>query len=107
LSTASNAEEADEPLIIEKLSDVAGVNALVPGAVIEPHEGLTILFGENATGKTGYSRIFKALAASRTADDVILGNIAAESSEPLAARCDRTNRLADSTAMSTPEDGSR
>jgi predicted ATPase len=54
---------------------VTGVNALVAGAVIEPHEALTILFGENGTGKTGYSRIFKALAASRTADELILGNI--------------------------------
>jgi predicted ATPase len=84
LTTAASGVEADEPLTIEKLCDVSGVNALVTGAVIEPHEGLTILFGENGTGKTGYSRIFKALAASRTAD-VILGNIAATSSEPQSA----------------------
>jgi energy-coupling factor transporter ATP-binding protein EcfA2 len=84
LTTVASPDEADEPLTIEKLSDVTGVNALVPGAVIEPHEGLTVLFGENGTGKTGYSRIFKALAASRTAD-VILGNIAAESSDAQAA----------------------
>ncbi|BCO46841.1 AAA family ATPase [Mycobacterium intracellulare] len=70
----SDAETA-EPLIVDKLFDVTGVNALIAGAVIEPHEALTILFGENGTGKTGYSRIFKALAASRTADDVILGDI--------------------------------
>lgn len=84
LTTVASLDEADEPLIIEKLSDVTGVNALASGAVIEPHEGLTVLFGENGTGKTGYSRIFKALAASRTAG-VILGNIAAESSEPQTA----------------------
>ncbi|MBN9180001.1 MAG: hypothetical protein J0J00_05530, partial [Microbacterium sp.] len=65
-------------LMVTSLSDVAGVNALISGGVIEPHEGLTILFGENGTGKTGYSRIFKALAASRTAD-VILGDIEATS----------------------------
>jgi hypothetical protein len=80
----SNLETA-EPLIIDKLFDVTGVNALVAGAVIEPHEALTILFGENGTGKTGYSRIFKALAASRTADEVILGNIDAQSAEPQSA----------------------
>jgi hypothetical protein len=74
LTMAASADEADEPLTITKLSNVTGVNALVTGEVIEPHEGLTILFGENGTGKTGYSRIFKALAASRT-DDVILGDI--------------------------------
>ncbi|ORA62787.1 hypothetical protein BST23_19820 [Mycolicibacterium elephantis] len=80
----SNLETA-EPLIIDKLHHVTGVNALVAGVVIEPHEALTILFGENGTGKTGYSRIFKALAASRTADDVILGNIEAEQIESQSA----------------------
>jgi energy-coupling factor transporter ATP-binding protein EcfA2 len=77
--------ETVEPLIIDKLYDVTGVNALVAGAVIEPHEALTILFGENGTGKTGYSRIFKALAASRTADEVILGNIDAPSAQSQSA----------------------
>lgn len=80
----SNLETA-EALIIDKLYDVNGVNALVAGAVIEPHEALTILFGENGTGKTGYSRIFKALAASRTADEVILGNVDTPSAQSQSA----------------------
>lgn len=67
-------DELVEPLTLTSLSDVAGVNALSGDGTIEPHEGLTILFGENGTGKTGYSRIFKALAGSRTAV-TILGNI--------------------------------
>ena len=45
--------EVEASLTIARLSDVQGVNALTPGAVIEPHEGLTILYGENGTGKTG------------------------------------------------------
>ncbi|WP_198142016.1 AAA family ATPase [Leucobacter komagatae] len=45
---------------------------------------MTILFGENGTGKTGYSRIFKALAASRTVD-VILGDIEAPEPSPQSA----------------------
>lgn len=77
-------DEAVEPLILTSLSDVVGVNALEAGGVIEPHEGLTILFGENGTGKTGYSRIFKALAASRTADD-ILGDITLDEQQPQSA----------------------
>lgn len=68
-------EDAELPLAITKLSEVTGVNAIVTGSVIEPHAGMTILFGENGTGKTGYARIFKALAGSRTAD-AILGDIA-------------------------------
>lgn len=76
LATLEREDEAIEPLTLTSLSDVVGVNALVEDGAVQPHEGLTILFGENGTGKTGYSRIFKALAASRTAD-VVLGNIEA------------------------------
>lgn len=84
LVTLEREDEAIEPLTLTSLSDVVGVNALVESGVIEPHAGLTILFGENGTGKTGYSRIFKALAASRTAD-VILGDIEAASPQPQSA----------------------
>lgn len=73
------------PLSLTRLSEVHGVNALVTGAVIEPHEGLTLLYGENGTGKTGYSRIFKALANSRTAD-TILGNIDVDAPETQSAK---------------------
>ncbi|MCW2984744.1 MAG: hypothetical protein JWR63_2314 [Conexibacter sp.] len=87
ISIEAPKDEAAPPLSVVRLSEVRGVNALAPGAVIEPHEGLTILYGENGTGKTGYSRIFKTLAGSRTADQ-ILGNIDAESAEPQAAKVD-------------------
>lgn len=76
LATLEAEDEAIEPLMLTSVANVVGVNALVEGGLIEPHAGLTILFGENGTGKTGYSRIFKALAKSRTAD-VILGDIEA------------------------------
>jgi hypothetical protein len=77
LDIEARQDESAPPLTLMRLSDVHGVNALVPGAVIEPHEGLTILYGEKGTGKTGYSRIFKALANSRTADCPASGAVAA------------------------------
>ena len=80
LSTEAGEDEKDAPLTIVRLSKVHGVNALISGEVIEPHQGLTILHGENGTGKTGYSRIFKALANSRTADE-ILSDIQSEDNE--------------------------
>ncbi len=85
LELEAGSDEAELPLAITKISNVSGVNALISGAVIEPHAGLTILYGENGTGKTGYSRIFKALAGSRTADDIILGDISADTEEPQSA----------------------
>jgi hypothetical protein len=89
LGTEARQDETAPPFAVDQLSEVRGVNALVPGSVIEPHEGLTILYGENGTGKTGYSRIFKALANSRTADE-ILGNIASEADEALGAKIEYT-----------------
>lgn len=77
LAVAASPAESDEVLRITSLSEITGVNALVSGAVITPHEGLTILYGENGTGKTGYSRLFKTLAASRT-EDQILGDVSQE-----------------------------
>lgn len=74
ISTGAGTGDDEQPLRVTSLSEVSGVNALSPGAVIEPHDGLTVLYGENGTGKTGYSRVFKTLAASRTADP-ILGNV--------------------------------
>ena len=86
LLIASNADtETIAPLTITSLSDVIGVNALGTGNVIKPDPHLTILFGENGTGKTGYSRIFKALAESRTVDKEILGNIAHTQPEAMSA----------------------
>lgn len=80
LDIETRQDESAPPLSLIRLSNVRGVNALTSGAVIEPHEGLTVLYGENGTGKTGYSRIFKALANSRTAD-TILGDIDADAPE--------------------------
>lgn len=84
LAIDQTSDDAEEPLSILKIADITGVNALISGAVIEPHAGLTILFGENGTGKTGYARILKAVADSRTADEV-LGDISEDVDVPQAA----------------------
>ena len=84
-ATSDVSTEKIAPLTIMSLSDVIGVNALGTGNAIEPDPHLTILFGENGTGKTGYSRIFKALAESRTADKEILGNITQPQSDEISA----------------------
>lgn len=105
LEVAAKQDEAAAPLSVVRLSDVRGVNALTPGEVVEPHAGLTILFGENGTGKTGYSRIFKALAASRTADE-ILGDIAAAVEEPPHAKIEYRLGGQDGTLDWTGERGS-
>lgn len=89
LNFEARQDESAPPLTLTRLSEVHGINALVSGSVIEPHEGLTILYGENGTGKTGYSRVFKALANSRTADK-ILGDIEADAAEEQSAKLEFT-----------------
>ncbi|MEJ7784454.1 MAG: AAA family ATPase [Solirubrobacteraceae bacterium] len=64
-------ETATQALVISKLSHVGGVNALAPRQAIPFNPGLTVLFGENAAGKTGYARVLKRLAAVRTAEAIL------------------------------------
>ena len=60
-----------EPFHLVGISNVRGVNALVEGERIDFGLGLTLLYGENATGKTGYARILKRMAGSRSVEDIL------------------------------------
>ena len=57
--------------VIERLEGIEGVNALAPNQTINFNPGLTVLFGENGAGKTGYARVLKQLAAVRTAERIL------------------------------------
>ncbi|MBE0451746.1 MAG: hypothetical protein IBX70_12990 [Clostridia bacterium] len=63
------------------LSEVTGVNKLAKGQTLAFAPNLTVLYGENGTGKTGYGRILKTLGFSYDQNNTILTNIfgAAES----------------------------
>jgi len=52
-----------QPLRLDRLTGVEGVNALATGQEISFNQRLTILFGENAAGKSGYVRLQAALEA--------------------------------------------
>jgi hypothetical protein len=50
---------------IAALGDLENVNALAPGSRLDfAAGGLTVLYGENAVGKSGYCRVFKRLGHS-------------------------------------------
>lgn len=51
-----------------------GVNALAEGQKLSFSEGLTIVYGDNAAGKTGYTRILKYACRARRREE-ILGNV--------------------------------
>lgn len=63
------------PVRLLKISDVSGVNAIKRGATLEFAEnGMTVIYGQNGSGKSGFSRLIKQTCGSRAKED-LLGNI--------------------------------
>ncbi|MCP4369444.1 MAG: AAA family ATPase [Deltaproteobacteria bacterium] len=56
------------------ISHYNGVNALAEDQTITFGSGLTVVYGDNAAGKSGYTRILKSACQARGAED-ILGNV--------------------------------
>ncbi len=71
--TALNGDKS-EALALKTLKIKAGVNALKDGQILEFGSSLTVVFGENGSGKSGYVRVLKRAAGVRTAEQ-ILGNV--------------------------------
>jgi len=67
---ASNSEDIDK-LVINKLGRTENVNKLLPDQNIDFNDNVTILFGENAVGKSGYVRVLKRLAAVRSQEEIL------------------------------------
>ncbi|EGR2438194.1 hypothetical protein DYC75_13600 [Vibrio cholerae] len=56
---------------IEELSEVFGVNAIKPGASLPFGKGnLTVIYGQNGSGKSGFARLIKQLCGSRSKDEI-------------------------------------
>ncbi|MDE2399618.1 MAG: AAA family ATPase [Patescibacteria group bacterium] len=55
---------------LKSLQHESGVNALERGATIPFHPKLTVVYGKNGSGKSGFVRILKRVAGSRTQEDV-------------------------------------
>lgn len=62
---------AEESLELTSIDSVVGVNALAPDQTLTFDPSLTILFGQNGSGKTGYARILKRISAVRTPEDIL------------------------------------
>ena len=71
----------EQVLLLRKLSKLEGVNALSGDYMLEFDEHLTVLFGQNGSGKTGYARVIKRAAAVR-AHEPILSNAHAAGTQP-------------------------
>ncbi len=71
LSDDASLLDVSSGLFLTQLHDLKNVNALVEGQAIEFNPKLTVIFGENACGKTGYVRVLKKAAAVRTTEAVL------------------------------------
>ena len=61
-------------VLLESLTHHIGVNALAQDQTVEFGPRLTVVYGANAAGKSGYTRILKRACRARGAEE-ILGNV--------------------------------
>ncbi len=73
--TKPNYTPTSQEVKLVSLSDVLGVNRLAKNQTINFSPNLTVVFGENGTGKTGYGRILKTLGFSYDTHNNILSDI--------------------------------
>ncbi|HEY7934855.1 MAG TPA: hypothetical protein VID48_13625 [Solirubrobacteraceae bacterium] len=71
IERGAEADQWEAELKLNVLSDVQSVNALAGSQTIEFNPSLTVFFGENGSGKTGYTRILKRLSGSRTVAPIL------------------------------------
>jgi len=71
-----------EPLRLKSLTHHDGVNALANDQTLEFGPSLTVIYGPNASGKSGYTRILKKACRARGAEE-ILGNVVSDNAPGL------------------------
>ncbi len=69
--SAINNNEYKSDIILYKIQDVEGVNALAEKQTIEFNKQFTILYGENGSGKSGYTRLLKNVFYSKEPEQII------------------------------------
>lgn len=64
-------ETASSPVSLASLTHHTGVNALAPEQTVSFGPNLTVVYGENGAGKSGYTRILKRACRSRFVENVL------------------------------------
>jgi energy-coupling factor transporter ATP-binding protein EcfA2 len=66
----------DEPVTLLSIEQLEHVNALTPDKPLTfADKGLTIIYGDNGSGKSGYARLLKRIARSRHREQEILSDV--------------------------------
>lgn len=74
LAADSDDDEKHDTLRLKRISNLRNINALVPNQVLEFGDQLTVIFGSNGSGKSGYARVIASAAFTR-GDKQILRDI--------------------------------
>lgn len=79
---------AIQPVVrVENISEVYGVNAIKDGASLAFNSSnLTVIYGQNGSGKSSFARLLKQLCGSRTKEE-IHPNIFSDVKSPTSAKC--------------------
>lgn len=76
---------ATEQVSLRAITDVVGVNALITGQTLRfGTTGLTVIYGDNGSGKSGYARLINAMVGARHSSDVLPDVFQAGAPEPAA-----------------------
>lgn len=67
---------SNDLIVLKNMTDLKNVNALASNQTIPfGHEGLTVVYGENGTGKSSYSRVLKSACSARDVEEAILSDV--------------------------------
>ena len=84
LLVASPLEATDLPSVaengrvvaLEKLYNLKNVNAIIPGQTLSfASTGVTVIYGDNGAGKSGYARVLKRACRARDVKEEVLPNV--------------------------------
>ena len=91
IDTSLLSESTQLPIRLTAINSLQGANALRSGQELKFGDQLTVVYGENSSGKSGYARVLKKACSAKAVED-ILPNVYSESdSEPASCvfHCDR------------------
>ena len=76
MTDVSGVPQTSIKLVLKEICDLENINAISNGQSIPfGHEGMTVIYGENAVGKSGYARVLKRACKARDNKEKILPNI--------------------------------
>ncbi|MGF1758758.1 AAA family ATPase [Photobacterium sagamiensis] len=68
-------QSKNESVILESISDVVNIGALQPNQVLNfSSDGITVIYGDNGSGKSSYTRVLKNACLTRGDKPVVIGN---------------------------------